>query len=381
MYSFSLVALSPSHMQARSCVLAARLLLSLPCLTRTSIPTLLGAPRGKPVPRGKALPVDKPPAAIESERHLYFDRVDFEVRGGHGGDGALIHPRGGGAKLKTGAGGGIELPDGGGRGGDVILYVDSSVPDLMHLHGRKKVIAERGGNSAGLEPKTKVKLQRMEPRVDGKNPADGRDLLVPVPPGTFVRTLNGKPLGDLVKAGEKLRVALGADGGPCLLSEERPRKGGAKRKLIEDDSLVEIESSDAELLPITKGEKSRAVSLQLLLRTVADVGFVGFPNAGKSTLLGALTRATAEVAPYPFTTLMPQLGAMTPANAMRAATEAEEDSAASEAEPERPPVLADLPGLVEGAHKGKGLGRQFLQQLRRVRLVLFVLDSTSEVGT
>ena len=108
-----------------------------------------------------------------------------------------------------------------------------------------------------------------------------------------------------------------------------------------------------------------AQRIVLLLRTVADVGFVGFPNAGKSTLLNSLTRARATINSYPFTTLMPNLGAMVPSGSSE---DGFGDTSAG-------PVLADLPGLVEGAHAGRGLGRNFLQQLRRVRLVLYVLDT------
>jgi Obg family GTPase CgtA len=124
-----------------------------------------------------------------------------------------------------------------------------------------------------------------------------------------------------------------------------------------------FELSEADELDVVKGRPAAAAQrLTLLLRTVADVGFVGFPNAGKSTLLNALTRARATVNSYPFTTLMPNLGTMVPAGAGHGTGRAA-------------PVLADLPGLVEGAHTGRGLGRAFLQQLRRVRLVLYVLDT------
>lgn len=115
-----------------------------------------------------------------------------------------------------------------------------------------------------------------------------------------------------------------------------------------------------------------------MLRTVADVGFVGLPNAGKSTLLGALSRASPEIAPFPFTTLMPNLGAMAAAPAPPAQTPADGAAEAARATPTGPMVLADLPGLVEGAHQGRGLGRLFLRHLRRVRVVLYVLDTSRD---
>jgi Obg family GTPase CgtA len=128
-----------------------------------------------------------------------------------------------------------------------------------------------------------------------------------------------------------------------------------------------FELSETEEVDVVQGRPAAPPQrLTLLLRTVADVGFVGFPNAGKSTLLNALTRARATINSYPFTTLMPNLGAMVPASS----GDGSETGSGRAA-----PVLADLPGLVEGAHAGKGLGRAFLQQLRRVRLVLYVLDT------
>jgi Obg family GTPase CgtA len=140
---------------------------------------------------------------------------------------------------------------------------------------------------------------------------------------------------------------------------------------VDEDAFA---PSEDELLGLTRGRPAQEVALSLVLRTVADVGFVGFPNAGKSTLLGALSRATPEVAPFPFTTLMPNLGAMQQASASPSASTAA--TAASTRSPTRaPPVLADLPGLVEDAHQGRGLGRLFLRHLRRVRVVLYVLDT------
>jgi len=328
--------------------------------------------------------------------HEYFDRVDVTVRAGAGGHGAVIRlPRGGkGPKLDRNADGDLELPPGGGTGGDVVLFVDPAVPDLLHLHSRPRLTAERGSDSPGLTHlSASARLQRnleLERKDEGEREgaplADGHSLRVPVPPGTFVRTAGGKVLGDLVSAGQELVVATGGVGGPCVLSESAQSGAGrGRQRAAQGPGLDEIASTDAELFELTRGQVAPpAVQLQLLLRTVADVGFVGFPNAGKSTLLAALTRASPEVAPYPFTTLMPNLGVMTDAD--RRAANADETppahaSAAGSSPPaEQPraataPVLADLPGLVEGAHRGKGLGRRFLQQLRRVRLVLFVVDS------
>eukprot|EP00316_Scyphosphaera_apsteinii_P008668 CAMPEP_0119305280 /NCGR_PEP_ID=MMETSP1333-20130426/6314_1 /TAXON_ID=418940 /ORGANISM="Scyphosphaera apsteinii, Strain RCC1455" /LENGTH=442 /DNA_ID=CAMNT_0007308339 /DNA_START=137 /DNA_END=1465 /DNA_ORIENTATION=+ len=316
------------------------------------------------------------------ERHLYFDRVEVVVSGGHGGNGAVIHVGRNRKEPRLGrtAGGDFQLPPGGGRGGDVILFVDPTLPDLLHLHGRPQLKAECGKDSPGMAHLNAARRQERELAASREEAnaaatgntyfnmlADGRSLRIPVPAGTFVRTSGGRVLGDLVTAGQELTVAIGGEGGPCVLSEKRiiGRRGtraNRQSKARGDMDVAEIKSTDEELKLLTRGTAaSTAIKLQLLLRTVADVGFVGLPNAGKSTLLGALTRASPEVAPYPFTTLMPNLGAMQARSA---------DGVTSQA------VLADLPGLVEGAHQGRGLGRQFLQQLRRVRLVLYVLDTS-----
>ncbi|KAF6265239.1 P-loop containing nucleoside triphosphate hydrolase protein [Scenedesmus sp. NREL 46B-D3] len=147
-----------------------------------------------------------------------------------------------------------------------------------------------------------------------------------------------------------------------LLPVMHLQKSGGEVVAVEDVNWKE----DAKGLP------GRQLGLQLLLRVVADVGIVGFPNAGKSSLLAALTRASPEVAPYPFTTLMPNLGVM----GGRAAAAAAQGSSI------QAPVLADLPGLIEGAHKGVGLGRMFLRHLRRTRLLLHVVDgAAADPGT
>jgi len=159
---------------------------------------------------------------------------------------------------------------------------------------------------------------------------------------------------------------VGGDGGPCVLKDNPATGGGKKGKKGEYEEEDEFAMTDAEMDEMVQGQQGQAATLQLMLRTVADVGFVGFPNAGKSTLLAALTRAAPEVAPFPFTTLMPNLGALA------------DDTKTNGAEGSRPAVLADLPGLIEGASYGRGLGRQFLRHLRRVQVVLYVLDTTSD---
>jgi Obg family GTPase CgtA len=218
---------------------------------------------------------------------------------------------------------------------------------------------------------------------------DAEPLRVPVPPGTFVRTKGGRVLGDLVAPGQEICVATGGSGGPCVLGKERSTggkgggRGGGKssrrgKRRVDEDGLGggsnmedAFELNESELHALTRGSSPTEVKLSLVMRTVADVGFVGFPNAGKSTLLKALSRASPEIAPFPFTTLMPNLGAM----ALDETDQAEGGRPFSKA---APTVLADLPGLVEGAHEGKGLGRLFLRHLRRVRVVLYVLDTSCE---
>ena len=330
-------------------------------------------------------------AATVKQKHLLYDEVAVRARGGRGGDGMLITlpARGKGPMLSRTADGDLEMPPGGGRGGSVIIYVDTSVSDLLHLHGQSVLAAESGGASRGLEDLRRAQLAwRNEVDEDdgggGGRAAlrDGRDLRVPVPPGTFVRVAGGRALCDLVSPGQSITVAVGGEGGPCLPRDDaqeggrsRGKKGGGRRRrrrqaADEPDGVIDanVDASsllnEREMRRMVAGAEPETVNLELLLRTVADVGFVGFPNAGKSTLLSRLTRASPEVAPFPFTTLMPNLGAMADAE-----PDAEIDERA------RMPVLADLPGLVAGAADGKGLGRVFLRHLRRVRVVLYVVDA------
>jgi len=343
-------------------------------------------PNPDPNPNRKKRLSEATPADVAKEKHLFFDEVALSVRGGQGGHGAAFHlPKvGKGAKLGRTADGDFALPEGGGRGGSVVLEVDTSLQDLLHLHGRPLVAAPRGADSAGLNQYRKVQRQQREASYlsnvdqgdfDGEargnvraraatptNIHDARELVIPVPPGTFVRTKGGKVLGDLVSPRQRLVVAEGGGGGPCVLKDNPATGGGKKGGKGEREGDDEFAMTDDEMDEMVQGQPGQAATLQLMLRTVADVGFVGFPNAGKSTLLAALTRAAPEVAPFPFTTLMPNLGAL------------------ADTDQSRPAVLADLPGLIEGASYGRGLGRQFLRHLRRVQVVLYVLDTTSDTA-
>lgn len=385
-----------------------------------SHPVLMAASRKGDSKPSKRLSSKAPPEDIEKLKHLYFDEVEVVVRSGNGGDGAVIAlpARGEGPRLKRTSDDDFELPPGGGAGGNVVLFVDPALSDLLHLRGRPVLVAPRGGDSQGLRdlPAARERWRALVEQMGNSGSAgsapggvtragaaggvssvklrEGEVLRIPVPPGTFVRTKSGKVLGDLVAPRQELIVAVGGEGGPCVLNQERkPRDAGGRsgkgsgrrgssRTSVPDDPMAAFDNvdedafapSEDELLGLTRGRPAQEVALSLVLRTVADVGFVGFPNAGKSTLLGALSRATPEVAPFPFTTLMPNLGAMQQASASPSASTAA--TAASTRSPMRaPPVLADLPGLVEDAHQGRGLGRLFLRHLRRVRVVLYVLDT------
>lgn len=249
------------------------------------------------------------------------DRARIEVRGGAGGDGSAgfrreAHvPRGG--------------PDGGdgGRGGEVILVCDDSLRDLQSFRRKPHYRAGRGGHGEGSL----------------RHGADGETLLVRVPPGTQVEGVEGDVEGrrwDLLAAGQRAVVAKGGSGGrgnKRFATPTRQAPRFAERGLVGEEGW-----------------------LKLQLKLLADVGLVGLPNAGKSSLLARLTRATPKVASYPFTTLSPVLGVL------------ETD--------DRQLVIADIPGLIEGASEGAGLGHDFLAHVERTRLLVHVLDIAPELS-
>jgi GTP-binding protein len=239
------------------------------------------------------------------------DRAHLEVRAGAGGNGSLSFRR----EAHVPKGG----PDGGdgGRGGDVILRVDDSLRDLQAFRRRAHFRADRGGHGQGSQ----------------RHGADGDAMIVRVPPGTQVEKWDGTRY-DLVRPGQEVTIARGGAGG----------RGNTRFK----SSTRQTPRIAERGLP---GEEGR---VDLHLKLLADVGLVGLPNAGKSSLLARLTRAHPKVAAYPFTTLEPVLGTL------------ESD--------DRQLVIADIPGLIEGAHEGAGLGHDFLAHVERTRLLVHVLD-------
>src|SRR4051812_44392641 len=242
---------------------------------------------------------------------MLADRARIEVRAGRGGDGSLSFRR----EAHVPKGG----PDGGdgGRGGDVILRCDDSLRDLQSFRRRGHYRAERGGHGQGAL----------------KHGADGDPLVVLVPPGTQVSRWDGRRF-DLVRPGQEVTLARGGPGGR-----------GNKRFATAVRQAPRLAEKG---LPGEEGE------VELHLKLLADVGLVGLPNAGKSSLLSRLTRAQPKVAAYPFTTLEPVLGTI----------DADD----------RQLVVADIPGLIEGASAGAGLGHDFLAHVERTRLLVHVLD-------
>jgi len=238
------------------------------------------------------------------------------VQAGHGGNGcASIHRE----KFKPLGG-----PDGGngGRGGDVILEVDASSATLLDFHRRP---VRRAGNGRPGEG-------------SNRTGADGADLIIPVPNGTEAKTADGEVLADLVGVGTRFVAAAGGRGGlgnAALASPRRKAPGFA-----------------------LKGEPGEQRDLVLELKTVADVGLVGFPNAGKSSLISAMSAARPKVADYPFTTLIPNLGVVEAGDVQF--------------------VVADVPGLIPGASRGRGLGHDFLRHVERCSTLVHVLDCATE---
>lgn len=316
---------------------------------------------------------------VKRQRFKDYDEAVITARSGAGGNGECV-AKGSGKQVdnfKYRPGGNqpkkIFLPSAepadGADGADVLLFVDPALDSLLHLHERTVYQAKNGANGNPA-------LGSSGPRSRGKQRVRTPALRVPVPPGTVVRRKRGGALlGELIHPGDALLVARGGTGGIGVVAPSREQNqrrradrdaalavGGFERVVVEDENW----RVDA------RGAPGEEVGLQLQLRVVADVGLVGFPNAGKSSLLTALTRARPDIASYPFTTLTPNLGVYS-----REVTE--EDEFGEFMGPKDVPtaVLADLPGLIEGAHIGRGLGRNFLRHLRRTRMLLHVVDGAA----
>jgi len=260
---------------------------------------------------------------------MFIDQAEIEVKSGKGGDG-MVHfhrekyvPRGG--------------PDGGdgGRGGDVILEVRPTLNTLAAFRHTIRYVAEDGKGGG----------------TNNKFGKSAENLVIPVPPGTVVYEIAGTGgvtppqdrgtlslLGDLTAPGQRLVVCKGGRGG----------RGNTHFK-----NSINQAPRTAE-----KGEPGEEKRLRLELKLIADIGIVGAPNAGKSTLLSVLTNAKPKIAPYPFTTLEPNLGV-------------------ADVDEETTVVLADIPGLIEGASQGAGLGHDFLRHVQRTRVLIHLLDGLS----
>ena len=218
-------------------------------------------------------------------------------------------------------------PDGGdgGHGGSVILQVEAGMTTLGDFKRRRHIRAAAGGRGTGR-------------RSHGRS---APDVIVRVPPGTVARSEDGAWLGDLLEADASLIVAKGGRGG----------RGNARFATPTNRAPTHYE----------KGTPGEERWLELELKLIADIGLVGAPNAGKSTLLAALTEARPEVASYPFTTITPNLGVI-----------------ALDEDGERTAVIADVPGLIEGASEGRGLGHQFLRHVERTRVIVGVVDGAAD---
>jgi GTP-binding protein len=249
---------------------------------------------------------------------MFIDRVTVRVAAGNGGSGISSFRREKFAPL-----GG---PDGGdgGKGGDVIIVGDNNLATLLDFTYRDSWEAESGKHGSG----------------SNKTGASGADIILPVPPGTIVRDkVSNEIIGEVLEPGDQFVVAKGGRGG----------KGNTW-------FATSVHRSPREWQP---GEDGELRTLELELKLIADVGLVGQPNAGKSTLLSVISAARPKIADYPFTTLAPNLGVVQMSD-------------------HRTFVVADIPGIIEGAHEGKGLGLQFLRHIERTRILAFLIPIDSE---
>jgi len=248
---------------------------------------------------------------------MFADRARILVAAGSGGDGASSFrreahvPRGG--------------PDGGdgGRGGDVVLVSEAGMTTLIEFRRKRHFRAAHGGRGAGR-------------RAHGRS---APQIRLGVPPGTVVRSEDGEWIGELLEPGQELVVARGGRGG----------RGNTHFASATHQAPRHFE----------KGDRGQERWIELELKLIAAIGLVGPPNAGKSTLLAALTAATPRIGSYPFTTTSPNLGVI-------------------ELDEERTAVIADVPGLIEGANEGHGLGHEFLRHVDRTRVLVGVVDGADE---
>ncbi len=249
---------------------------------------------------------------------MFIDQATIYVKAGNGGNGMISFrrekyiPKGG--------------PDGGngGSGGDVIIRADKQLTTLMDFRYKRKYFAEKGENG----------------QTSNKTGKSGNDLVLRVPAGTIlIDAETNEQIFDLVNNGDEIIIAKGGRGG----------KGNAEFATPTDQAPRRA----------TKGTEGEEKNIQLELKLLADVGLVGFPNAGKSTLISRISAAKPKIADYPFTTLIPNLGIV---------RYSEEKSF----------VVADMPGLIEGAHQGKGLGIEFLRHIERTLVIVFMIECTSE---
>ena len=248
---------------------------------------------------------------------MFFDEARIFVKAGKGGDGCVAFRREKYVPLGGPSGGN------GGKGGDVIIRASAHLNTLVAFQYQKRFAAESGQRGRGKD-------------LIGRS---GESLVLEIPLGTVVRDAqDGRVLADLVSEGQEVRVARGGRGGRGNAAFATPTNQAPRIS--------------------EKGEPGETCWLRLELKLIAGVGLVGMPNAGKSSLLAAVSAAHPKIAPYPFTTLQPNLGVV-------------------DLDHETSFVMADLPGLIEGASRGAGLGHRFLRHVERTRLLVHVLDGTS----